>query len=402
MCDETMQRFEKWIRHPLFVICLAQFCVFFGMNLVNPVFPLYVASFTTSFTMVGLVLSSFGIARIFIEVPGGRLMDRIGRKPIIIVGHTLVTCSHILAGVAQSVVELAVSRMLLGIGSALILSASRIYVSEISTRDQRLRNISLFQGVSSIAGIVGPTLGGLITDVLGIRYNFFIATLISVLGVFLVVKLRRHGSTVQVTTRGQSSSSRLWDSIKDPRIMAISGACFMIFFFYSSIKGTLLPLYGTEVLGLSSFEIGLVFSFLSLITVVGLLFFTHQWEARLSRAMLLPLSLCICAIAIVLVSFAFDVLTLTAFIVPLGIGLSILQPTPWTMISDYAHPEYRGITMGVARTIADAGHLIGPIMVGWLIDLEQPVIAFYIVATILGSVSLLTYRIFAHETRTHP
>lgn len=390
-----MQRLQSWLRHPLFLICLAQFFVFFGMNLVNPVLPLYIASFTTSFTEVGLVLASFGISRIFIEIPGGRLMDRAGRKPIIVGGHTLVTSSHILAAVAQSSMTLAVSRMLLGIGSALILSASRIYVSEISTKDQRLRNISLFQGVSSIAGIVGPTLGGLIADVIGIRYNFVIATFCSFIGVFLVFNLKTHLSTTSVILGVHRRRPRLLDSVKDPRIIAISAACFMIFFFYSSIKGTLLPLYSTEVLGLSSFEIGLVFSFLSMITVMGLLFFTHQWEARLRREMLLPLSLCICAIAIVVVSFAFDLFSLMIFIFPLGIGLSILQPTPWTMISDYAHPEHRGVTMGVARTIADAGHLIGPIMVGSLIDLGQPVITFYIVAGILGAVSLLTYRIFA-------
>lgn len=57
--------------------------------------------------------------------------------------------------------------------------------------------------------------------------------------------------------------------------------------------------------------------------------------------------------------------------------------------------------MGVARTIADAGHLTGPIMVGWLIDLGQPLIAFYVVAGILGGVALLTYQIFALDLRTH-
>jgi MFS family permease len=395
-----MQKLQSWIHHPLFLICLAQFSVFFGMSLVNPVLPLYIASFTTSFTMVGLVLSSFGISRIFIEIPGGRLMDRVGRKPVIIVGHALVAASHVLAGVAQSSIELVMSRMLLGIGSALILSASRIYVSEISTKDQRLRNISLFQGVSSIAGIVGPTMGGLIADLIGIRYNFFFSSVLSVIGVLLVINLKSHASKAYVTKRAYSRRPSLLESIKDLRIIAISAACFMIFFFYSSIKGTLLPLYGNEVLGLSSFEIGLVFSFLSMITVVGLLFFTHQWEARLSRAMLLPLSLCLCALAIVLVSFAVDLLTLTVFIIPLGVGLSILQPTPWTMISDYAHPEYRGVTMGVARTIADVGHLIGPIMVGWLIDRGQPLIAFYIVAGILGGVAFLTFKIFKQDTRS--
>lgn len=154
------------------------------------------------------------------------------------------------------------------------------------------------------------------------------------------------------------------------------------------------------MLGLTAFEIGLVFSLLSEITVVGLLFFTHKLEARLGRAMLLPVSLLICAIAIVLVSLAIDLFTLAAFIILLGIGLSILQPTPWTMISDHAHPEHRGVTMGVARTIADAGHLIGPPMVGWLLDLGQPLTVFYIVAGILSGVSLVTYLVVRHEADT--
>jgi MFS family permease len=365
---------------------------------VNPVLPLYIASFTTSYTLVGLVLSAFGISRIFIEIPGGRLMDRVGRKPIIIVGYTLVTASHVLAGFALTPGELAISRMFLGIGSALILSASRIYVTEISTKDQRLRYLSLFQGTSSIAGIVGPTLGGLIADTLGIRNNFFIATLISIIGLLLVVNLKTSAPPDRATMRERRP--RLLDSVKDPRIIAISAACFMIFFFYSSIKGTLLPIYSAQVLQLTAFEIGLVFSLLSAITVLGLLFSTHQLETRLGRAMLLPVSLLICAIAIVLVSLAFNLFTLAAFIIPLGIGLSILQPTPWTMISDHAHPEHRGVTMGVARTIADTGHLIGPPMVGWLLDLGQPLMAFYIVAGVLSGVSLVTYKVFRHEVDT--
>lgn len=392
-----MQGPRSWLHHPLLLICLAQFSVFLGMNLVNPVLPLYIASFTTSYTLVGLVLSAFGISRIFIEIPGGRLMDRVGRKPIIIVGYVLVTASHGLAGFAQTALELAISRMLLGIGSALILSASRIYVTEISTKDQRLRYLSLFQGISSIAGIVGPTLGGFIADTIGIRNNFFIATFISIMSILLVVNLKTSASPQRATMRPRPRRSGLLDSVKDPRIIATSAACFMIFFFYSTIKGTLLPIYSAQVLQLTAFEIGLVFSLLSAITVVGLLFFTHQLEIRLGRAMLLPLSLFICAIAIVLVSFAIDFFTLAVFIIPLGIGLSILQPTPWTMISDYAHPEHRGVTMGVARTIADIGHLIGPPMVGWLLDLGQPLIVFYIVAGALSGVSLITYWVFRHK-----
>jgi len=53
------------LEHPLLIICLAQLCESMGMNLVNPIMPLYASSFNMSYTMVGVVLSSFGITRLF-------------------------------------------------------------------------------------------------------------------------------------------------------------------------------------------------------------------------------------------------------------------------------------------------------------------------------------------------
>jgi MFS family permease len=64
------------------------------------------------------------------------------------------------------------------------------------------------------------------------------------------------------------------------------------------------------------------------------------------------------------------------------------------MISDYAEPENRGLTLGISRTVAAFGIVIGPTMVGGLIDFGQPLLAFYIISGILFLFSVLTFAVF--------
>jgi MFS family permease len=63
---------------PLLVMYIAQFMYSLARNLINPFFPSYVASFGVSYAVVGVVLASFGVTRVFIEIPGGVLIDRLG------------------------------------------------------------------------------------------------------------------------------------------------------------------------------------------------------------------------------------------------------------------------------------------------------------------------------------
>lgn len=119
--------------NPLLLISLAQFSFSLSMTLVDPIMPLYASSFNISYVWVGIVVSSFGFTRIFFEIPGGLLTDRYGTISLLVFGYILCTISQIVAGIAQTFVELTVARMIIGIGSALVLTASFTYIGEITT-----------------------------------------------------------------------------------------------------------------------------------------------------------------------------------------------------------------------------------------------------------------------------
>ncbi|KON30331.1 hypothetical protein AC480_01310, partial [miscellaneous Crenarchaeota group archaeon SMTZ1-55] len=111
---------------------------------------------------------------------------------------------------------------------------------------------------------------------------------------------------------------------------------------------------------------------------------------------LLVLSLVLSALAVVSLSAAADFLTLALMAVPLGLGFGLLQPTPFAMVLDRASVENRGLMVGLVRTGGDVGIIIGPLLVGGLLDFGQPVLVFYVVAAIIALFALLSWYIFQH------
>jgi DHA1 family multidrug resistance protein-like MFS transporter len=359
-----------------------------GVGLVDPVLPTYAHSFGISYTLVGVVMSSFGFTRIFVEIPGGLLTDRFGQHRMMLVGNGLAVGSHLLAGFATTALMLTVSRMIMGAGSALSLIATIMFVMTIAGDGQKSRYLATYQSTFSLAGIIGPTLGGFISDLVGVRAIFGVSTAVSLVGVGLFTVLRhpqpQHPTTLEATPPFQ------WRSVVNRYILVPSFATFMMFLLFSGLRGTMIPLYGSEYLQLTSVQIGMIFSLTSVVIVVGLLVISARLERRFPRSTLLPLSLVICALASVLLSFSRDFLTLTAFSIPLGLGFSLLQPIPFAMINDHSPPQSGGKVLGFARTLADLGIILGPTLVGWIIDLNHPLWVFYVIATIIGLYAIVT------------
>jgi len=381
--------------NPLLLISLCQFCFSLGMSIVDPILPLYASSFNISYELVGIVIASFGFARIFTEIPGGLMTDRFGATFLLAFGYALCTISQLLGGIAQTYVELALARMIMGIGSALDLTASFTHLGEITTIETRQKYIALFQSAGTLAQIIGPTAGGVISDIAGRRSVFFVSALLFAISAVLVLKKVPKKTSASDRPRGiMPSRSDLIAILKDIHVIAISGSAFVMFFLYNSIRSPMIPLYGTEQFHLSSLQIGLVLSLNSIASFIVLLFISPRLEGIVSRSSLLPISLLVNSISVLALSFSSNFTTLAILTIFFGVGHGLLQPIPFTMIIDLSKPENRGLSMGILRTIADLGVIIGPIMVGLLMDLNQPLLVFYLVAGIVVAFSFITWIVF--------
>lgn len=377
----------------MLLLCMFQFCISLSMGLVDPILPLYASSFDVSFSMVGLFMSSFGITRTFSEIPGGLVMNRIGKKSVILFGSTLYIASYIILALAQNFNELIISRMIIGIGSALVYTSTLTHIGEIAPVDQRAKFLAYFQSSYFMGGIIGPVLGGFISNIFNTRAIFVVSFVVSAIGVSLVLLLkvreRPSGSAV-----GPQKRPEFLGIIKDIRIITLSFSCFIMFFIYDSIRGMMIPLYGAGELGISQSLIGITFSLISAGTIISLLFLTPRVEKVIKRSSQLFISLLVSSVSVFLISFSSDFTTLTVLSVLFGIGTGLLHPTPFAMLIDYTNHANRSVMMGFLRTIGDLGIVLGPILVGLLIDIGQPLFVFYLVAGFTCIFSFLTFFIF--------
>jgi MFS family permease len=156
-------------RGSLLVIFLTVFVDLLGFGMVLPLLPVYAkhfaaehgfSKFTTGMT-IGLLLSSFSIMQ-FLFVPiWGRLSDRYGRRPILIIGLVGSTMFYTLFGVATALGSLAglfIARIGAGIAGATIATA-QAYIADTTTRDKRNKGMALIGAAFALGFTLGPTLG---------------------------------------------------------------------------------------------------------------------------------------------------------------------------------------------------------------------------------------------------
>ncbi len=127
-----------------------------GVNLYSWVFSAYLLTSTTTVPIYG------------------KLADLYGRKPVFLAGVLTFLAGSALCGMAQSMVQLIIFRAVQGIGAGAVLPVTMTIIGDLFTIEQRARLQGLFSGVWGVSSVAGPALGGLITDLAGWRWVFYV------------------------------------------------------------------------------------------------------------------------------------------------------------------------------------------------------------------------------------
>ena len=104
----------------------------------------------------------------------GRLTDLFGRKPFFLIGITILVLGSALAGMSQSMTELIIFRGIQGFGAGMIMATAWAIIGDVFAPAERARWTGVMTGVFAAASVIGPLLGGWITDHLGWRWVFYV------------------------------------------------------------------------------------------------------------------------------------------------------------------------------------------------------------------------------------
>ena len=386
---------------------LAWMCVLIAVNQLGfggvvPALPLYAKSFGVTASAIGLAVAIYGLARFVVAMPTGQLCDRLGRRPTLAIGGAVSTLGNLWCAEAGSFPEFIVARFLAGAGAGLVLTAGQVVLADITTPARRGRTMAIYHGVFIFAVGIGPFPGGLLADWLGLAAPFraygAASSLVTLLAWFAVgeTRLLSHPRGGRGWRRGPTLLTQV-------RMLAAQVGFVLVCLvgWVNAVVRTgglfnIIPILGSVRLGLSVTEIG---GGLALGSVVGLAiaYPAGMMVDRFGRKTVIVPATMLAGFSLLLFCFAPSWAWFTAACVLWGAAASVGGSAPAAYAADLAPPGMNAAAMSTYRMVSDFGYVVGPIVLGLIVDGYGSITALVAAAGLTILVGLAFHR-FAPES----
>lgn len=248
-----MKKLDKLIFSTLFFSMLATVT---GVGIVVPLLPVYAHTIGANGLYIGLIFGAFSLSRAFFLPYFGRLSDKKGRKPFIVVGlfaYSIISLAFIFS---KDVNSLIFTRFIQGVASAMLMPVIQAYIGDITPKGKEgfsmgLFNMSMFFGLS-----LGPVLGGIINDRLSLNAAFICMGFLAFTGFLLSIFLLPPTKSEQAVYFGKAPTG--WKNLLRDRVIA---GLFLFRFAYTFCIGVIwgfLPVLADSEFFLSSSSIGIL------------------------------------------------------------------------------------------------------------------------------------------------
>jgi DHA1 family multidrug resistance protein-like MFS transporter len=334
------------------------------------------------------MIAIFAGAQLIFSPIAGKWADQYGRRKMIIYGLIGLTLSMFVFYAVNSIWLLYASRVIGGIGAALLIPAIFAYVADITTMEQRAKGNSLVSAAMSLGIVVGPGIGGFLAD-FGLKIPFLVSAIVSLFAVaFSVLVLKE--SEIKQTSRennlpkdDESMARKIVRSVKMPFFIPLIITLVMSFglMAYESVIG----LFVDNQFGASPQEIALMITSTGIVSVIVQLFVVDRIVRRLGEGNVLNIFLGVAAVGFLLSLFATSYGFFFGISLLIFLATSILRPVLNTLISKMAGNE-QGFAMGMNNAYMSIGNVLGPTLAGMLYDVQ--IIYPFILGLILLVVTL--------------
>lgn len=338
-------------------------CVMAGNGLVVPMLTIYGQQFSASAALVGMMITIFGIGRMAISLPTGLLARRIGSRSLLVAGNALLMLGAVGAALAHDLPLLLFARLIQGIGSGIYLTAAGIVIAETSRPETRGRFMALYQGAIYTGAGIGPAIGGFLAQGFGITAPFWAYALLSLVAMLVALWF----PAPHASTRSPEQRPPLLSLLRNLPLVAVFLLSFATGFTRTAAHWQMVPLLGSTRLNMGFDDIGLVLTVNAFMNV-GVLPLSGWLIDRFGARRVTPLAALSFAASLLLIAFDGGLVGFWVGMVLLGITGGFVSPTIGASLVEVAPRALLGPAVGTQRSIGDLGFLLGPILIGTLLD----------------------------------
>ncbi|MDD3838071.1 MAG: MFS transporter [Phenylobacterium sp.] len=360
-------------RLALAVLLLIVFMSLIGFGVVIPLLPFYAEVFDAAPWQVTLMFSVFSAGQFIGELTWGRLSDRIGRKPVLLLTIFTSGLGYVALAYAPGIWLAILARFVAGFFSGNI-STIQGYIVDISPPSRLAGRLGLIGAAFGIGFVVGPALGGFLfienAGEAGFRPPLLAATALcwmAGLGALAFVRESRGRSAATVPARPNPIAA-LTDALGSPVLRKILGATFLGFLAFSSLWAVL-GLWGAAKWGWGARQISQVISLTGVAAALAQGFFSGFVVRRIGETATIVGGLTITGIAVLVTALSGQTWLVVVALIAATAGHTMSQPATSALISHSAPPDKQGSTLGANNAAGSAARVLGPAIAGALFGL---------------------------------
>lgn len=379
----------------LAIILIILITVFIGFGLIIPVLPEIVAGVGAEYHL-GLMLAVYSAGSFLVSPLWGAWSDRIGRKPIIIIGLLGFSLSFFLFGISSEQLWLMyASRILGGLFSGAATACSIAYIADVTSEQDRTKGMGLAGMSIGLGFIFGPAFGGLLS-VFGMNFPFFAASLLSLTAAgFASVFLQESLTQEQRDSISANKSSR-WAAFRGT-LKYLYIVSFMVSFTLAALESTF-QLFEMKIIRVTPYEIGFMFMLSGIVGALIQGVVVRKYIKEGQETQFIRIGLVTSAIGFILILFSNSFWTAALYLAVFAAGNALIRPCVTSLVTKKTTVG-QGVATGLISSMDSLGRIAGPLMgtILFQIDIQLP---FVVGAVLTLAATLLVFRFLDREAKS--
>jgi multidrug resistance protein len=359
-----------------------------GFGIILPILAIYGERLGASPTTLGFVVSSFSVAQLVFSPLLGRLSDRIGRRPVILLSLFGTAVGSVITGGATSVWMLFLGRVVDGASGASV-SVAQGAVTDVAPPEERAHLLGLLSAAFGVGFVLGPALGGL-SALAGPRVPFFVAGGIAFVNFLVAIKRlpETHPPSARRAAAALTDDEPVEEAGERRRALGrMALVAFIATAAFSAFEATF-SLFGQRRFGLTEGSVSVVFVGIGIVLVAVQGGMVRPVNARFGSVGALRMALAFLAVGLLLLAATTTWWLLVPSLALLVVGQGLATPTLSTLVAGRAHDARRGGALGFQQSAGALARIVGPAMGGILFE-HVGVAAPYVVGAAMVGLALL-------------
>lgn len=368
------------------ILFVVMFLVMVGFGIIIPVLPFYAEEIGANPTELGLLMAVYSLMQLIFAPMWGQVSDRIGRKPVMMIGIAGLGLSFLIQAMSTELWMLFAARILGGILSSANMPTAMAYVADITTEENRGKGMGIVGAATGLGFVFGPAIGGIFSKI-SLSTPFYLASGSSFITLILVFILLKESK--QKESESSKEKTSIWK--------AFNGAVSVLFFVQLLISLSLSGLEATfayfaaKKAGLDAIQLGYIFMIMGFGSAMVQGGLVGRLTKKYGESFVIQGGMIVSAIGFGLILLVHNFTTAAIYLTIFGLGNGVIRPSVSSLLTKKSAAGH-GSSTGLLSSFDSLGRIIGPPLGGWLFSMAVGLP--YISGVIITIVAFLLFLVF--------